>query len=605
MIPKVVVCAGRSIPEHKGLLFRACRPCNGFQWVSPVEHITAARVRRQDNLFQHVPTIIGATGHSHEHDFDPDDRINSENDFPASYRPVLEDSRLAMLIHQMPENTESFTSLLRDAGPSPVKSRATFDDLDFENIDFSQVSHEGFHGFDFNDVFSTDVLQAGVFQGAEQAGLDSSEMQATPIIHHTPSIPDSDPHLNSSNPLSPARISSPSNSSKPSTTSGQRPIIATKNTSSPRKRNAKGKLECIAFGCTKFVLAPKCRSQMCKGHCVNNGGCPEHGKGNNRGQSLENSASVPTSSDHWALSRPVPTIPLQPLPSSATNSTAVSTNQTGQQLNKSRKMYRTEMSPAHEASWQQKKQAQHEALESKSLKATYERRYQNEDNEVPIVFRDQSIPTWPMYNMAASSDLLLTLNLDPQVTRMLDVYDGTLRMWETQSINRVFKVTSQTRILARRQGVTICPKLDDLRISLGNSSAIVSPMKRKASETEGSEPDTPSPKRHRRDITPSPNPPNPTFTKGGQSSKFIQMPSGCSWPDGLLVSEVVHGFVLMARAKGDQETRFCSAFRGATWSKAKFSRHQAAWRSLSSEDSEAALSVSNHMWKDLYRKRQR
>ena len=204
--------------------------------------------------------------------------------------------------------------------------------------------------------------------------------------------------------------------------------------------------------------------------------------------------------------------------------------------------------------------------------------------------------------MAASSDLLHSLKLDPQITRMLDVYDEALRMWETQSINRIFKVTSQTKILARQPGVTICPMLDKLCIPFDNLSTIISPTtsasaKRKALETEGSAPDTPSPKRHHRDISPSPSAPDLTC-------KFIQVPDGCVWPDGLLVREVVHGFTLMTRLKGDQQTKFCTAFRGATWSKAKFAQHQAAWRSFCPKEGEA-LRTSNDMWKDLYRKRQR
>ena len=148
----------------------------------------------------------------------------------------------------------------------------------------------------------------------------------------------------------------------------------------------------------------------------------------------------------------------------------------------------------------------------------------------------------------------------------------------------------------------ICPMLDKLHISFGNLSTIVSLMtsasaKRKALETEGSAPDTPSPKRHHRDILPSPSAPDPTC-------KFIQVPDGCVWPDGLLVHEVVHGFALMTCLKGDQKTKFCTAFRGATWSKAKFAWHQAAWRSFCPREGEA-LRTSNHMWKDLYRKRQR
>jgi hypothetical protein len=115
------------------------------------------------------------TDHSHEHDFDSDDRINSESelddetrallyslfpdDFPVSYRPILEDSRLAMLLHQMPENTESFTALLRDAGPSPVKSTGP-------PFDFNDFADEESQGFGFKDYFSDDVF--AFYQGGGQ-----------------------------------------------------------------------------------------------------------------------------------------------------------------------------------------------------------------------------------------------------------------------------------------------------------------------------------------------------------------------------------------------------------------------------------------------------
>ena len=87
-----------------------------------------------------------------------------------------------------------------------------------------------------------------------------------------------------------------------------------------------------------------------------------------------------------------------------------------------------------------------------------------------------------------------------------------------------------------------------------------------------------------------------------ESHEFIQVPCGCTWPDGLLVREVAQGLVLMARAEGDKATKFCTVFRGAIWSKPTFSRHQAMWRDLSSNESEAALRLPNHMWKDLYKK---
>jgi hypothetical protein len=212
--------------------------------------------------------------------------------------------------------------------------------------------------------------------------------------------------------------------------------------------------------------------------------------------------------------------------------------------------------------------------------------------------------------MAVSSDLLHALKLNPQITRMLDVYDEGLQMWETQSISRIFKVASRIKILARRQGVTVCPMLDSLRASSGNiitSPAGSTGVKRKASETEGLDPDTPSRKRHHTPESPSPNPviltsTNLKVTKLSQSRKFIQVPHGCTWPDGLLVDEVVQGFSLMARTEGDQATRFCTVFKGATWTKPTFSRHQAVWRGLSSKGSEEALRHPNLMWKDLYKK---
>jgi hypothetical protein len=142
LIPKVIVCAGRAIPKHRGLLFRNCRHCNGFEWVSPAEHVAAASLQPPKSFSEskshRVHTHVGTSDHPNEHDFDPDDRISSESeldietrallyllcpdDFPASYEPILDDSQLAQLIHQMPENNESFLDLLRAAGPSPVKS---------------------------------------------------------------------------------------------------------------------------------------------------------------------------------------------------------------------------------------------------------------------------------------------------------------------------------------------------------------------------------------------------------------------------------------------------------------------------------------------------
>ena len=216
--------------------------------------------------------------------------------------------------------------------------------------------------------------------------------------------------------------------------------------------------------------------------------------------------------------------------------------------------------------------------------------------------------------MAVSLDLHHALKLDPRVTRMLDVFDEGLQMWETQSISRIFKVASRTKILARRQGVTLCPMLDSLRTS---SNLITSPAgsasrtspspisaKRKAPDTGDLDPDTlaPSRKRHRTPESPSPKPVMSLKPPSRSHKKFIQVPHGCTWPDGLLVHEVVDGFALMARTEGDQATKFCTVFKGATWSKPTFSRHKALWKGLPSKESEAALRLSGVMWKDLYKK---
>lgn len=177
-------------------------------------------------------------------------------------------------------------------------------------------------------------------------------------------------------------------------------------------------------------------------------------------------------------------------------------------------------------------------------------------------------------------------------------------MWETQSINRIFKVASRTKILARRQGVTHCPMLDNLRTS---SHLITSPAgstttstKRKSPDTEDLDPDTRSRKRYRTPESPSPKP--VVSSKLSQPPKYIQAPHGCTWPDGLLVHEVVDGFALMARTEGDQATKFCTVFKGAIWSKPTFSRHKALWKGLSSKRSEEALRLPNLMWKDFYKR---
>ena len=144
----------------------------------------------------------------------------------------------------------------------------------------------------------------------------------------------------------------------------------------------------MAYGCTKFVLAAKCKSEMCKRHCVTNGGCQDHGTQSNTNDSspsLENSAPIPMAlagDNSWALLQPPSAIPLQPITSPATNHT-ISSTQTCHKLTNLEKVFQTEMSLAHKAAWQQKKQAQLEALESKSLKAEYKHRYQN---QIVVIF---------------------------------------------------------------------------------------------------------------------------------------------------------------------------------------------------------------------------
>ena len=135
----------------------------------------------------------------------------------------------------------------------------------------------------------------------------------------------------------------------------------------------------------------------------------------------------------------------------------------------------------------------------------------------------------------------------------------------------------------------ICPMFNGLRTSSGNSRLIT----RFQTKTEGPDSDTPASE------APSLSPVNLTTTTDSESREFIQVRHECTWSYGLLVREVAQGLVLMARAEGDKATKFCTVFRVATWSKPTFSRHQAMWRGLSSNESEAALRLPNYMWKDL------
>ena len=375
-------------------------------------------------------THVGTSDHSNERDFDPDDRISSESeldnetrallyslcpdDFPASYKPMVDDGQLAQLIHRMPENDESFLDLLRDAGPSPVKSVSgtnDWGDLNFnflDKADFGLNSDSTDYGASgtLPDIFNTQMISNPTNTPCRDLDLDSS---GPPCTEATSLDVVDDPLI----------------VSQPNPITSKQPLVATKNTASPRKRNSKGKFECTARGCAKFVLATKCKSQMCKRHCVANGGCRDHGSQNNNlndssesPQSLENSAPVPQAvgDNHWALSRPSPAIPLQSITSPATNYT-ISSTQTGHKATNPEKMFRTEMSPAHEASWRQKKQAQLEALESKSLKAEYERRYQN---QVVVIFWDK---VRSPIKIVSSTQILTSMHI---ISRMAEIQPYTV-----------------------------------------------------------------------------------------------------------------------------------------------------------------------------------
>ena len=293
----------------------------------------------------------------------------SLNDFRYNH---MEDSHLAMLNHQTPETHESFLAMLRSACPSPIKSVAGSVNYDewgsskllgfLDNADFQESGLDNTFSMDFGEM--TDFFQgANTVDGAHDLDPNPSDLPSS-AVDVVPDIPLVDVLA-----------------SQPIPTTIQQPLVATKNTGSPRKRNSKGKFECTALGCTKFVLAAKCKSQMCKRHCVTNGGCQDHesggGKGNKGDSSLENSAPIPmasTDNNHWALSRPPSAVPLQPITSSVTNNTI-----------SPEKMFRTDMSPAHETAWREKKQAQLEVIESKALKAEYERCYQN---QIVVIFWD-------------------------------------------------------------------------------------------------------------------------------------------------------------------------------------------------------------------------
>ena len=137
-----------------------------------------------------VHTHVRTSEHPNEHNFDLDDRISFESeldtetrallyllypdDFPASYEPMLDDSQLAQLIHQMPGNNKSFLDLLQAASLSPIKSiTSSFDGGDF-NFEFLNNADFGLNG----DSTAATILDA--------VNLDIS--QPNPITNQQPLV---------------------------------------------------------------------------------------------------------------------------------------------------------------------------------------------------------------------------------------------------------------------------------------------------------------------------------------------------------------------------------------------------------------------------------
>jgi len=284
----------------------------------------------------YVNTHVATTSnHSNERNFNPDDRIGSESeldtetrallyslrsdDLPASYNPILEDS-----------HNESFLALLRDAGPSPVKSVAGSVSYDkWGSSEHLEFRNDGdFLEYGLDTTFPMDFGMADFFRGVDAFDGPPTETIGRDLDLHSSDLP-SCAAISEDEAVDRPPSLRDVHASQPNPTTIQEPLVAVKNSGVPRKRNSKGKLECTARGCTKFVLASKCKSQMCKGHCLTNGGCKDHG-GSNGNPSLENSAPIAmasTDNNHWALSRPPSAFPLQPITSSATNNT-ISGNQT-------------------------------------------------------------------------------------------------------------------------------------------------------------------------------------------------------------------------------------------------------------------------------------
>ncbi|KDR71667.1 hypothetical protein GALMADRAFT_213582 [Galerina marginata CBS 339.88] len=623
-IPKVLVCAGRSIPAHKGLLFRSCRPCNGFEWLSPSAAVEDARMRHlQQSSIHNVYSAFSdpsTVNLNKDYALDPiesEDTIVSENeldietlaclhalypdDYPRPFGNPVNDGDLALLLSEMPENfdipiqddnlfpSESLADLYQ-----PVGGFGFFDNSGVENDNFSDVFPPG---------FDLDSLLQGPFSPGAVTPAAALSHSTFPDVMPVDVIPSESEQIGSSAALPTGKTVGAVSAAL----TAQRTRIPTKDPTLPQKINGKGKLECMARGCSKFVLTMKCGSEMCKDHCVSNGGCSSHGGGN----LVENTAPN-DHTDPWELSRPPPSIPPQPLVSSTAN------NAPGPPT--SSNTYRRVMSASHELDWKKKKQAQSEVVESRILKTDYEHRYNQQvvvnfwgnDGRDPIIFRDQSIPTWPMYNMATSPNLLKHLALDQHT--WLDVYNQSIGMWESQSIDRVFKVTTQAAIFIRRAGVTDCLQFEKLSQPHALESLTKPSIpKHDASEAfdldsapqDDPDPDTPSPKRVRHlslslslSIPPQKSSLS-TFSR--RQADIIQLPLGCIWPQGVSAQDISRGFALMDKVRGDQASQFQVVFQGAVYRKATFSRHKHAWIKSTAAEHEVASSPSDLSWADWYK----
>lgn len=277
------------------------------------------------------------------------------DDYPRPFGNPINDSTLPTLLSEMPEN---FNIPMQDNSyflPS-AHLYQTVGESGF-------VDNNGIENESFLDVFPPGFDLESLLQGPFSPGQQTVMPAATLPLPTFPEVADV-------NPSKSEQISSSTDLGQPTSKTvavsaawmAQRTQIAIKDPTLPQKVNGKGKLECIAQGCSKFVLTMKCGSKMCKDHCVSNGGCPSHGSG----KSMENTA--PDSHvDPWELSCPPPSIPPQPLALSTANNAPgpLTLPNTYQQV----------MSASHELDWKKRKQAQSKAVESRICKTDYECRY--------------------------------------------------------------------------------------------------------------------------------------------------------------------------------------------------------------------------------------